>query len=167
MQKQDKENTNKKSNGKNWTTQLFKIYKVVKPKNGNSEYYNVEDLNEHKYTNKLYNDDLQPVYFKTRKSDLTVVTGLWNINRPGRDFSQYLEQFEKMLADYVGTDYCLAFNSGTSAGHAALLALGIHSGDEIIVPSFSFIATVNWVMMVNAKPKFADIEEKTLGLDFE
>lgn len=76
-----------------------------------------------------------------------------------------IEQFEKMLSDYVGTDYCLAFNSGTSAGHAALLALGIQPNDEIIVPSFTFIATVNWVLMVNARPKFVDIEEKTLGLD--
>jgi len=44
-----------------------------------------------------YDDNLEPVYLTTRTSDLTVVTGLWNINRPGRDFSQYLEQFEKML----------------------------------------------------------------------
>lgn len=76
-----------------------------------------------------------------------------------------IEQFEESLANYVGTDYCLTFNSGTSAGHAALLALGIKRNDEIIVPSFTFIATANWVLMVNAKPKFVDIEEETLGLD--
>ncbi len=76
-----------------------------------------------------------------------------------------IEQFEKLLANYVGSDYCLTFNSGTSAGHAALLALGIKPNDEIIVPSFTFIATANWALMVNAKPKFVDIEEETLGLD--
>lgn len=76
-----------------------------------------------------------------------------------------IEQFEKLLANYVGADYCLAFNSGTSAGHAALLALDIKPNDEIIVPSFTFIATANWTLMVNAKPKFVDIEEETLGLD--
>jgi perosamine synthetase len=76
-----------------------------------------------------------------------------------------IEQFEKLLANYVGVDYCLTFNSGTSAGHAALLAFGIKPNDEIIVPSFTFIATANWALMVKAKPKFVDIEEKTLGLD--
>ncbi len=76
-----------------------------------------------------------------------------------------IEQFEKLLANYVGSDYCLTFNSGTSAGHAALLALNIKTNDEIIIPSFTFIATANWTLMVNAKPKFVDIEEETLGLD--
>src|SRR3989344_3634172 len=76
-----------------------------------------------------------------------------------------IEQFEKLLANYVGVDYSLVFNSGTSAGHAALLALDIKPNDEIIVPSFTFIATANWVLMVNAKPKFVDIEEETLGLN--
>ena len=76
-----------------------------------------------------------------------------------------IEQFEKLLANYVGSDYCLTFNSGTSAGHASLLALNIKTNDEIIIPSFTFIATANWTLMVNAKPKFVDIEEETLGLD--
>jgi len=76
-----------------------------------------------------------------------------------------IEQFEKLLASYVGSKYCLTFNSGTSAGHATLIAFGIKPNDEIIVPSFTFIATANWVQMVKAKPKFVDIEEDTLGLD--
>ena len=76
-----------------------------------------------------------------------------------------IEQFEEMLAKYVGSDYCLTFNSGTSALHAALLVLNLKIGSEILVPSFTFIATVNSVLMVNAKPKFVDIEEKTYGLD--
>jgi len=73
--------------------------------------------------------------------------------------------FEKMIADYIGTDYCLTFNSGTSALHAALLAYGIGAGDEIIVPSFTFIATANAPKFVGAKPVFADIEDVTFGLD--
>lgn len=76
-----------------------------------------------------------------------------------------IEQFEKLLARYIGSDYCLAFNSGTSALHAALLVLGAKRGDEIIVPSFTFIATANSVIVVNAIPKFVDIEEETYGLD--
>jgi len=78
-----------------------------------------------------------------------------------------VEKFEAMLAEYIGKKYVAAFNSGTSALHAMLLAYGIKEGDEVIVPSFTFIATANSVLFVNAKPVFADIEEKTCGLDPE
>jgi dTDP-4-amino-4,6-dideoxygalactose transaminase len=74
-------------------------------------------------------------------------------------------QFEENLAAYLKVKYCLTFNSGTSALHAALLAYGIGPGDEVIVPSFTFIATANAALFVGAKPVFADIEEKTCGLD--
>ncbi|WP_343089275.1 DegT/DnrJ/EryC1/StrS family aminotransferase [Methanocalculus natronophilus] len=73
--------------------------------------------------------------------------------------------FENELAEYIGTRYCLTFNSGTSALHTALLAHGIGAGDEVIVPSFTFIATANAPLFVGARPVFADIEETTLGLD--
>ena len=77
-----------------------------------------------------------------------------------------IAEFEKKIANYIGTKYCVAFNSGTSAGHAALLAININSG-EVIVPSFTFISTANWPLMVNAKPKFVDIEEENFGLNPE
>ena len=73
-------------------------------------------------------------------------------------------QFEKKISNYIGSKYCITFNSGTSAGHAALSAIGINSG-EVIVPSFTFISTANWPLMVNAKPKFVDIEEENFGLN--
>lgn len=76
-----------------------------------------------------------------------------------------VSQFEEEIAGYIGTKYCLTFNSGTSATHAALIAHGIGSGDEVIVPSFTFIATANAPQFVGAKPVFADIEETTCGLD--
>lgn len=76
-----------------------------------------------------------------------------------------IEIFEKMLAKYIGRKYSVVFNSGTSAQHALMLALGFKEGDEIIVPSFTFISTANCVLFVGAKPVFADIEKKTLGLD--
>jgi perosamine synthetase len=78
-----------------------------------------------------------------------------------------IEKFEKTLADRIGKKYALAFNSGTSALHAVLLAYGIGEGDEVIVPSFTFIATANSPLFVNAKPIFADIEAETFGLDPE
>jgi len=76
-----------------------------------------------------------------------------------------IEKFEEMLSRYVGTKYGLVFNSGTSALHAVLLACGIGSGAEVLVPSFTFIATANAPLCLGAKPVFADIEEKTYGLD--
>ena len=78
-----------------------------------------------------------------------------------------IEKFESMVAEHVGKKYAVAFNSGTSALHAILLAYGIKQGDEVIVPSFTFIATANSVLFVGAKPIFADIERDTYGLDPE
>ncbi len=76
-----------------------------------------------------------------------------------------IDLFEKLLAKYVGVDYCVTFNSGTSALHASLLAAGIRTHDKIIVPSFTFIATANSVLMVGGTPDFVDIEKETFGLD--
>ena len=78
-----------------------------------------------------------------------------------------VEKFEEIVADYVGAKYAVAFNSGTSALHAILLAYDIKEGDEVIVPSFTFIATANCVLFVRATPVFAEIEEKTCGLNPE
>ncbi|OQA55483.1 MAG: Aspartate aminotransferase [Euryarchaeota archaeon ADurb.Bin294] len=78
-----------------------------------------------------------------------------------------VSRFEEEIANYIGTKYCLTFNSGTSATHAALIAHGVAPGDEVIVPSFTFIATANTPQFVGAKPVFADIEETTFGLDPE
>jgi len=76
-----------------------------------------------------------------------------------------VEEFERAIAKYTGMDYAVTFNSGTSALHAAMLAYGIGRGDEVIVPSFTFIATANAPLFVGAKPVFADVEEETFGLD--
>ncbi len=76
-------------------------------------------------------------------------------------------KFEEEISEYIGTKYALTFNSATSALHALLLAYGIGKGDEVIVPSFTFIATANAPQFVNAKPVFAEIEDRTYGLDPE
>ncbi|MDD4651095.1 MAG: DegT/DnrJ/EryC1/StrS family aminotransferase [Methanothrix sp.] len=86
--------------------------------------------------------------------------------KSGRDWAvgSNVISFEKGISKYIGSKYCLTFNSGTSALHAVLLAHGIGAGDEVIVPSFSFIATANAPLFVGAKPVFAEIEEETFGL---
>ena len=78
-----------------------------------------------------------------------------------------VREFERKIAQYVGVNHAFAVNSGTSALHAALVAHGIGEGDEVIVPSFTFIATANAPLFVGAKPVFAEIEEETYGLDPE
>ena len=76
-------------------------------------------------------------------------------------------EFENKISNYIGRKYSVTFNSGTSALHASLLSHKIERGNEIIVPSFSFISTANAPLFVGAKPIFADIEEQTFGLDPE
>ena len=78
-----------------------------------------------------------------------------------------IQEFENKIAEYVGTKYAITFNSGTSALHALLLAYDLKQGDEVIVPSFTFISTVNAPLFVGAKPVFAEIEDRTYGLDPE
>ncbi|MEO3973402.1 DegT/DnrJ/EryC1/StrS family aminotransferase [Streptomyces sp. CAU 1734] len=73
--------------------------------------------------------------------------------------------FEESFSELVDGRHCVAVNSGTSALHLLLLALGIGPGDEVIVPSFSFAATANVVRLVGADAVFADIEPDSFGLD--
>jgi perosamine synthetase len=73
--------------------------------------------------------------------------------------------FEDEFADLVEGRHCVAVNSGTSALHLSLLALGIGPGDEVIVPSFSFAASANAVRLVGASPVFVDIEPDYFTLD--
>ena len=77
------------------------------------------------------------------------------------------EEFENEFAKFVGTKHALATTSGTTALHLALLSLGIGKGDEVIVPAFSFIASVNSVLFCNAIPKFCDVEEKTFNINIK
>jgi len=74
-------------------------------------------------------------------------------------------RFEAAFSDYVGTKYAVAVNSGTSALHAALVAAGVGAGDEVIVPSFTFVATAEAVALSGAKPVFVDIDPEMYCID--
>lgn len=76
-------------------------------------------------------------------------------------------EFEKALADYVGVRYGRCVNSGTSALHLSLLACGIQPGDEVIVPAFTCVATLNPIEYVGAKPVLVDIELPSYGMDIK
>ncbi len=74
-------------------------------------------------------------------------------------------ELEKDWAEYCGTKHALAVNSGTAAIHAALFATGIQTGDEVITTPFSFIATINPIIMLGAKPVLVDIDRETFNID--
>jgi len=76
-----------------------------------------------------------------------------------------LSAFEAALAAYHEVTHAVAVSSGTAGLHLALLTLGIGEGDEVIVPSFAFIAVANAVLQVRATPVFAEIDPITLNLD--
>jgi perosamine synthetase len=73
--------------------------------------------------------------------------------------------FEEAVAAYVGARYAVATSNCTAALHLALLCRGIGPGDEVIVPSFTFIATANAVLHAGATPVFVDIDSQTYNLD--
>ncbi|MGB6974929.1 MAG: DegT/DnrJ/EryC1/StrS family aminotransferase [Terracidiphilus sp.] len=75
-----------------------------------------------------------------------------------------LDAFERALAEYHGVSQAVAVSSGTAGLHVSLLTLGIGEGDEVILPSFAFIAVANAVHHVRATPVFVDIDAVTLNL---
>lgn len=76
-------------------------------------------------------------------------------------------EFEEKFAEWVGTKYAIATNSGTAALHVALLAAGIGPGDEVITTPFTFIASGNAIVYTGATPIFADIDLETYTLDYD
>ena len=76
-------------------------------------------------------------------------------------------RFEKAFARYIEGKYAVAFNNGTSALHASLLAADVGPRDEVIVPSFTFVATAESVALAGAKPVFVDVDPKTYCMELE
>jgi perosamine synthetase len=76
-----------------------------------------------------------------------------------------LVNFEQQFAAYLGTRFAIATNSGTSALHLCIRALGIGPGDEVITTPFSFVASANCILYEGACPVFLDIDRETLNLD--
>ena len=78
----------------------------------------------------------------------------------------FIEELEKKIAEYVGAPGAVACQSGTSGIHLALLSRGISSGDEVIVPTLTFVAAVNPVIYCGAEPVFMDCDD-SLCMDME
>ena len=82
----------------------------------------------------------------------------------GPDLQNEVAGLEAAVCDTLGAGHAVAVSSGTAALRVALAAAGVGCGDEVIVPSFTFIATVNAVVVAGAVPVFAEVDD-TLGLD--
>ncbi len=76
----------------------------------------------------------------------------------------FVREFEEKFARYLNINSAVSTQSGTAALHMALYELGIGPGDEVIVPALTFVATVNPVMYVGAKPVFADVDLRTWNI---
>jgi perosamine synthetase len=95
-----------------------------------------------------------------RKYVLDCVDSNWISSR-----GQYIERFEKAFAEFCGVKHAVSCTNGTVAIHLALLALGIGPGDEVIIPTLTFVATANGVRYCGATPVFVDCEDQTWNID--
>jgi perosamine synthetase len=78
---------------------------------------------------------------------------------------KYIGRFEEAFAEFCGANHAIATNNGTTALHLALVGLGVGPGDEVLVPTLTYIATANAVTYCGATPVFVDSEPDTLGID--
>ena len=78
---------------------------------------------------------------------------------------KYVDKFEVDLAAYTGAKYAVSVVNGTSALHIALKLAGVTTGDEVLVPALTFVATGNAISYCGGIPHFVDSEEVTLGID--
>jgi len=97
------------------------------------------------------------------QAEIDAVTAV--LRSPHLSLGPELTAFESALAHYHAVPHAVAVSSGTAGLHLALITLGIGEGDEVIVPSFAFIAVANAVLQVRATPIFAEIDSLTLNLD--
>ena len=78
---------------------------------------------------------------------------------------EFVDRFEQDLAQYTGAKHAVAVVNGTAALHIALKLAGVQTGDEVLMPALTFVATANAVAYCNATPHFVDSEARTLGVD--
>ena len=98
-------------------------------------------------------EDIQAAVDLMRKGEISV--------------SPIVEEFEKEFAQYIGTEYGLASNSGTSSLHEALVGVGVSAGDEVIVPSYTFGPGAIVILAAHGVPVFCDVDRETHCIDPE
>ena len=106
-----------------------------------------------------------PILNEKEVSEVTKAIQKGMLTSASFDGGKNVQEFEKSISNFVKCKFAVAVNSGTSALQAALLALEIKPNDEVLIPSFSFVATANAVLSVGAKPVFVDISRENYTLD--
>ena len=106
-----------------------------------------------------------PSWPEIRENDEKTWLEVLRKKRWNRLNGSYARQFEEAWAKHLGAQYCLATANGTSALLTSLNALGIGPGDEVLVPPYTFVATINVVLMQHALPVFVDTDPETFQMD--
>ena len=102
------------------------------------------------------------------REEISVVTSILKngaLTSSANQGGKYVQEFEKSVSSFVNSKYTIAVNSGTAALQAALYALDIKHGDEVLIPSFTFVATANSVLSTGAKPVFVDILKENFTMN--
>jgi len=107
----------------------------------------------------------KPWMGEEEKREVTSVLEENALTTAARDGGKRVRDFESLMKDYLKIKHVVSVNSGTSALYAALLAAGIKQGDEVLIPSFTFVATANAVIAAGAKPVFVDIKKDDYTMD--
>jgi perosamine synthetase len=103
----------------------------------------------------------EPVFAGNEKSYVLDCLDTTWISSSGK----YIDEFEKQFANYIGVEHAISVCNGTVALHVALLALEVQPGDEVIVPTLTYIATANAVSYCGARPIFVDSETRSWNID--
>ncbi len=109
--------------------------------------------------------EIQEIWPRVSEEDIAAVTGTLRSGRITWLNNEAVPALERAWADYVGTRYCAAVNSGTAAVHAAVSAAGIEPGDEVVVPALTYFASAAAVVYHQGVPVFVDVDPVTFNLD--
>jgi perosamine synthetase len=107
----------------------------------------------------------KPWIGEEEKREVTSVLEENALTTAARDGGKRVRDFESQMKNYLKAKHVLAVNSGTAALHAALLAAGVQQGDEVLIPSFTFVATANAVVAAGGKPVFVDVKKDDYTID--
>ncbi len=107
----------------------------------------------------------KPFFSNEEMNEVRKVMQEGNLTNSSFQGGKRVQELESLLRKFVGSQDAIAINSGTAALHAALLALGIGKDDEVLLPSFTFLATANAVVATGAKPVFVDIRRRDYTID--
>ena len=101
----------------------------------------------------------KPILGEEERRAVEDVLSSGRLTDSSKEGGKYVREFEGKVSRLVGSKHAVAVSSGTAALHTALMALGVKPGDEVVLPSFTFVATANVVLACGAKPVFVDIKE--------